>query len=271
METRESYRESFNFHFTKIQRTALIEALEPRQLLAADLVATNFNITGGPLLHTGDAQWVSLTVKNKNVIWFLDDAGSFTCRIYISDDPTITTSDTALGDATFSPLGAGQSYTFNFECPRVPAGAPDLDPIRTDNRYWYGVIVDVYNNVAESDETNNANRGDGLDRETVWGEKHLPAPLDGVNVQADSLLGVYTVYTSGIWPKPLYLDLMDGADTGVSATDNITRNNLPTFSFYAHENMQPDLIVDGLPVAFWVNPNPSGYYQITVPALVPIA
>src|SRR5689334_15409848 len=102
MGKRTSNRESVNFHFTKIQPKALIERLEPRQLLAADLVATSFDIYGGPLLHSGDPQSVSLTVKNKNVIWFLDDAGSFTCRIYLSDDPTITTSDTALGDVTFS-------------------------------------------------------------------------------------------------------------------------------------------------------------------------
>jgi hypothetical protein len=347
--------------------------------MAADLQATSFGMYNAPQLHSGDPQTAWVTIQNKNVIWFLDDAGSFTVTVYISDDPNITTSDTALGALVFSGLGAGQTQTQNFSCPRTPPLAPDVDPIRTDNRYWIGVIVDFNDSVHESDETNNANRGDGIDRVTVWGEKHLPAPLDGVNVQADTLLGTYngeiggnsewmggydidimqttmyanetrafdvdgaatldsylriynsswqlvassdngagayetsigldpfirytptttgtyylvmsaavnknadprtlagrttgalsqgsyTITTNGIWPAPLYLDLLD--DTGVSNSDNITRDNQPTFSFFAASHLEPQVIVDGAIVGFWDSPNPDYYYQITTPTML---
>src|SRR4051794_35219901 len=94
--TSKTYGKSFNPHSNPKQRKAMIERLESRQMLAADLVATYFDVSGGPLLHTGDLQGAAVTVKNLNVIWFLDDAGPFVVRVFISDDPTITTSDTPL-------------------------------------------------------------------------------------------------------------------------------------------------------------------------------
>jgi hypothetical protein len=353
------------------------EALEPRQMFAADLQATAFNMYGGPLLRTGDPQTATLTVQNKNVIWFLDDAGTFVVNVYISDDPTITTSDTLLCSVIYNGLGAGQSDTRTFACPRVPPNVPDVDPIRTDNRYWIGVVVDANGTVNESDESNNANRGDGIDRETVWGERHLPAPLDGASVQADTLLGTYngeiggtsewmggydidvaqstlyagdtyaydvdsastldpylriynsswqlvaendngagageavgkdpfiqytvpttgtyyfvissatnkscdprtlagrsagsagsyTIYTTHIWNAPSTPDLEDSSDTGVSPTDNITRDNTPTFLFSSVPNLETFLIANGSVIAHYPTPNPTYSYEVTTPAL----
>src|SRR5205814_7615071 len=169
----------------------MAEPLESRRMFAADLLATAFDYADGPLLHSGGSQAATLTIKNQNGIWFLDDAGPFVVNVYISDDPTLTASDTQLLTVSYNGLGAGQSDTRSFSCPRTPPSAPDVDPIRTDNRYWIGAIVDANHTVNESDESNNANRGDGLDRETVWGERHLPAPLDGASVVADTLLTTF--------------------------------------------------------------------------------
>src|SRR4051794_15520233 len=194
------------------QRNVIAEALEPRQLFAADLEATAFDYAGGPLLHTGDSQAATLTVHNRNGLWFIDDAGAFVVNIYISDDPTITTSDTQILTVVYNGLGAGQSDTRSFQCPRMAPGQPDLDPFRTDNRYWIGVIVDAGGTVNESNESNNANRGDGLDRETIWGERHLPAPLDGASVQADTLLGTYNGEIGGTseWMGGYDIDIAQG-------------------------------------------------------------
>ena len=123
MRTTKTYRKSLNPHSITTQQMAIIESLESRQMLAADLVATYFDVSGGPLLHTGDSQGAAVTVKNQNIIWFLDDAGPFVVRVFISDDPTITTSDTPLCNASFAGLGAGQSSTFSFNCPRTPPGS----------------------------------------------------------------------------------------------------------------------------------------------------
>jgi len=237
----------------------------------------------------------------------------------------------------------------------------------------------VFNTVNESNENNNANRGDGLDRETVWGEKHLPAPLDGASVQAETLYttfngeiggtsewiggydidvmqttlyagettawdvdaastldsalrvynsswqlvaqndngagageavgkdpfiqytatatgtyylvmsaavnkacnpltmtgrttgamaqGSYTIQTSRIYSAPTTPDLLDGSDTGVSQTDNITRDNTATYSFFGVPNMKPQLIVNGSVYGLYVTVNPSSYYEVTCPEL----
>jgi len=44
---------------------------------------------------------------------------------------------------------------------------PTIDPFRTDNSYYVGMVVDADGNVAEANEGNNRNRGDGMDRHPV--------------------------------------------------------------------------------------------------------
>jgi hypothetical protein len=174
-------------HQTWRLRRAWSEMLEPRQLLAADLAATSFDFAGGQPIRQGDAFTATVTVQNLNGIWWLDDAGAFYINVYLSDNSLISTSDMLVGAVYVSGLGAGQSTTKTIDLRSGPYKMPEFDPFRTDNEYYIGVIVDPYNDVSESNENNNANRGDGLDRERVWGERHLPSPATGTTVAADVL------------------------------------------------------------------------------------
>src|SRR5689334_15073680 len=94
-------------------RTAnsFFETLESRQLLAADLIGTAFDVTGGQPLPAGDLS-VTFTIKNQNVVWFLDDAGPFQAQVFLSQDATIgDAGDIPIGTAIYQSLGAGQSVT----------------------------------------------------------------------------------------------------------------------------------------------------------------
>src|SRR2546430_2556928 len=95
----------------------LAELLEPRRLLAADLVGTAFNVS--PDLIPGRASVplgqsttfsIEITVKNQNGVPFLDDESQFFhVKVFLSPNASISTSDTPVTDLLFSPLGAGQS------------------------------------------------------------------------------------------------------------------------------------------------------------------
>ncbi len=76
-------------------------------------------------------------------------AGSYVTRFYLSLDPAITTADTQVGGTTFTPaLAAGATSSTLSDNVDVPAG---LAP----GTYYFGIIVDPFNTVAESDESNN--------------------------------------------------------------------------------------------------------------------
>jgi hypothetical protein len=148
-----------------------IETLESRQMLAADLVGSAFDVTGGQPLPAGQIS-VTMTIKNLNGIWFLDDAGPFQAQVFLSPDNTIgDAGDIDIGTALFQNLGAGQSITRT-----INVSVPATDPFMNDNDYRIGIVVDSADQVAESNENNNSNQGNGKDSERVWFENHVLNP-----------------------------------------------------------------------------------------------
>ncbi|HAS53470.1 MAG TPA: hypothetical protein DCS42_04705, partial [Nitrospiraceae bacterium] len=76
------------------------------------------------------------------------NAGSFNMNIYLSTDSTITTSDRKIGFRSFTGMAAGATSTADTVA-NIPVGIPP-------GTYYIGAIVDIYNWVTESDETNNS-------------------------------------------------------------------------------------------------------------------
>jgi hypothetical protein len=92
---------------------------------------------------TGDNITADLTVVNNGNA----SAGAQYSRIYLSTDAIITSSDVQLGkDINFSSINAGNS-----QVKRTIFNVPDV----TGGTYYLGAQVDYYDDVAESDETNN--------------------------------------------------------------------------------------------------------------------
>jgi subtilisin family serine protease len=98
----------------------------------------------------GNAYTADLTVNNLGAA----SAGAHYTRIYLSYDDIISEGDIQLGeDLHFGPIDAAGSSTFtahSFTAPDEPDGI-----------YYVGAIVDVYNDIAETDETNNAGLREG--------------------------------------------------------------------------------------------------------------
>ena len=76
-------------------------------------------------------------------------------RSYLSADQTITGEDTFIGYAYVGPLGAGQEAQVE-----IPASFPG----GLTGPYYLGAIADVWGNVAESNEANNAAAGNQITR-----------------------------------------------------------------------------------------------------------
>src|SRR5438874_1062770 len=161
----------------------LIERLESRYLLAADLLGTSFDVTPDSL-DKDPTITINFTVKNQNGIPFLDDAGAFDVDFYVSSNSTISSADDFIGSSDFTGLGAGKSVSRSVQ---FTSGMPSVDPFHDDNQYFIGMFIDRIDVVSESDETNNRNRGQGLDRDNVLSEFNLPSPTDGTNFSATSI------------------------------------------------------------------------------------
>ncbi len=99
----------------------------------------------------GQSLTVTNTVQNQGSAAITK---SFSVRVYLSTDSTITTSDTVLATRTVSSLGAGASNTANTSV-TIPTGL-------TPGTYYIGAIADYTNVIAESNETNNALTGNTI-------------------------------------------------------------------------------------------------------------
>jgi hypothetical protein len=110
----------------------------------------------GPLV-AGQAFNAAFTVENDGNA----DAGAFRVDFYLSSDSTISASDRLLGSYNVSGLAA-HTFSSTLNKSLTLPGANDTF-WNGDGTYYCGMIVDAGNAVDESNELNNANRGQGYD------------------------------------------------------------------------------------------------------------
>lgn len=99
----------------------------------------------------GDNVTADLEVENSGTT----AAGAHYSRIYLSSDDLISTGDIQLGgDLYFISIDAASTSTFT--------GHQFTVPSQPDGTYYLGAIVDIYNDIPETDETNNGGHRGGL-------------------------------------------------------------------------------------------------------------
>jgi hypothetical protein len=136
-----------------------------------DLLGTSFVLSSSSA-NWGDALSVSYTIENQGGA----DAGPFTVELRLSSDATITNSDTLLASVSIGGLGSGVSTMGSLMF--VLPGGPGMPPpgFSEPDDVLVGFIIDSADAVDESDETNNANRGLGLDQAMVQIARPTPTP-----------------------------------------------------------------------------------------------
>ena len=91
----------------------------------------------------GDSKSISTRIKNEGS----SSSGSFRWGLYLSTDRTITTSDLLLDDWSQSSISSGSTRS-STKTVTIPSSI-------TGGYYYVGMIVDINNQVSESDENNN--------------------------------------------------------------------------------------------------------------------
>ncbi|HIG20250.1 MAG TPA: hypothetical protein EYQ78_05720 [Candidatus Poseidoniales archaeon] len=119
----------------------------------------------------GDSKSVSVRIENQGDA----SSGSFRWGLYLSTDTSITTNDIHLDDWSQSSISAGstRSTSKSITIPMTITGA----------RYYVGMIVDINNQVSESDENNNDDYDSGrvtIDEAPDLTGRSCSAPTTGV-------------------------------------------------------------------------------------------
>jgi hypothetical protein len=115
-------------------------------------------------------------------------AGAHSTKLYLSTDNVITSADIQLGtDLVYTAINAGstQIQSKSFVVPEAANGT-----------YYVGAIVDFYDAVVESDETNNANYRTG--QVTISHAASCPAPLITSITQTTCSVATGSVSLSGL-------------------------------------------------------------------------
>jgi len=121
-------------------------------------------------LRWGDSFTLDAEITNQG----LAASGSAVVRFYMSLNAFISPDDELLvGDYTVPGLAAGATHLIDDWSLTLPAGPPTGYPGK--GYVYIGMIVDADSDVAESDETNNVNRGADLDMDRIY---VLPAIAD---------------------------------------------------------------------------------------------
>ncbi|CAL1125489.1 unnamed protein product [Cladocopium goreaui] len=108
------------------------------------------------------------------------NASQFTVDFYLSTNSTITTDDFFLGQRVISGIESGKSTAELTQLLQLPgAGNAFWNGTGT---YYIGMVIDRDNNIVESNESNNSNRGVLLDKDSLTiTVPQVPADLRGTN------------------------------------------------------------------------------------------
>jgi Calx-beta domain/CARDB/Peptidase M10 serralysin C terminal len=112
-------------------------------------------------LTAGSSSTLNFQIQNAGTL----NAGRFGVSFYLSDDSTITRSDRRLSEYHFDDLAANTTTALLSTALNLPiAGDVIWNGSKT---YSIGMIIDEQSRIWESDDTNNANRDNGLDWDDV--------------------------------------------------------------------------------------------------------
>lgn len=121
-----------------------------------DLVGDHFEVIPSDVV-IGEAIEVDYRIRNADV----QDSSSFRVEFFLSRDANITSSDFFLGQQNIAGLSGGATTALAPKSLQLPSPANTF--WQGDGAYYIGMIIDRFDLVTESNESNNSNFGSGLD------------------------------------------------------------------------------------------------------------
>lgn len=161
-------------------------------------------------------------------------SGSFTVKYYLSRDGVIDSSDTFLTSVDIASLAAHSTQTLNTAL-TLPAGDA-YKSWNIDGTYYIGVVIVPGSNTNESNLTNDANLGQGIDLSSV----------QVTNVQTSELVGDGFTVTSGNF-TPGSTITANVSIENLGQRDTSTYSNFITLNFVlsADQNIDPNAGTSG--------------------------
>jgi subtilase family serine protease len=176
-------------------------------ILGPDLTMTA--VSGPASAATGSSITVSNTVSANASS---GNSPGFSIGIYLSTDPTITTSDILIGSRYVSSLAAGASSAANTTI-TIPASVPG-------GTYYIGAIADYTNAVKESEESNNSLAGNQI---TILGPDltvtAVSGPASAATGSSITVSNTVSANASGGIPPGFYVGIYLSADNVITSSD----------------------------------------------------
>lgn len=211
--------------------SAGVEQLEDRSMMAVDLIGIGFDVSNATF-SPGDAV---------PVVWQLANQGNdtafngFEVDFFLSRDSFITTDDLFVGSRTLPPGFPGFfAISPQFDTIFLPPSSNFI--WNGSGTYFLGMIVDPFNNVFESNEFNNFNRGFGFDVDALQISVASAQPdllgtrlaVNTANLTAGGQIGIsFDIANNGLQPAGAFqVSFFLSADSNISASDKL----LGTFS-----------------------------------------
>ncbi|MDX2038455.1 MAG: hypothetical protein SFX72_17550 [Isosphaeraceae bacterium] len=162
-----------------------LESLERRDQLA-DLVGAQFHAVMNPEVRPGSTILLQFAVANESPFGIPE---SHAVGFYLSSDAQIDRSDRLLHSGRFAPFMP--PFYFSGTIEQFVTLPTESDPIWTGSgEYTLGMILDHLDEVVEISETNNANRGSGIDSTPLRVAEPVP-PFDfaisGIRISSNSI------------------------------------------------------------------------------------
>src|ERR1051325_902749 len=147
----------------RLRRRVLGMAVEPLEIraLLSDLAGSFFDAPS----PTGPGSTINVTYQVSNTGG--PDTPSFHVDFYLSNNQAIGGGDIKLGTGADLTVAADSNSGHQTKSVTLPAANDPFWATTTGGSYYLGMIIDTGNTVSETDENNNANHGDGLDRKSV--------------------------------------------------------------------------------------------------------
>ncbi|MBN1911450.1 MAG: hypothetical protein JW818_17035, partial [Pirellulales bacterium] len=165
---------TYNVVVTEHNSVPFEGTLESMVLGGIDLMGTGFDVVPDNLHLAFGTATVSFSVRN------IGDTGTgeFDLKFYLSDDATIDpATDMLLELSPSDPHSdntepsayhvSGGLASMSTISDTITLVVPGQDPFGTDNDYYLGMVVDADGDVNEVNETNNQDRGQGLDQDNA--------------------------------------------------------------------------------------------------------
>jgi YD repeat-containing protein len=205
IQRRHNYPTDLDGLYQPISQERATIAITASQPMAADLIGYSRRQEIGTLTYSNPNATFSLSPQpiSWGEIGSLDfyivnignaASGPYSVGFYLSTDANISTSDILLGNGNLPSIPIQQPVVgYN-----VSLQMPAFRPAGPAGNYYIGMILDVFNTVAENNEANNSNQGGGRDMVAVTVLPPVAGVTDSIGSSTDKIMSFGSIVNDGI-------------------------------------------------------------------------